>query len=579
MRLSVGFKLGFWLALLGILSTGFMGYYAYQQSRGMLIASSKDKLLTATRVLAQRYTHSLHAISSDIGFITALPMLKQMASHRSDPHIWAQSREELQAIMSSLMRIHPEYLQIRLIGAADFGKELVRVDKDGSGVVIVSGADLQEKAHFPYFYKTVRLKPGEFYISNINLNREQGTHSGLGQPTLHIATPVQTGDGSIFGVIVFNVDLDYLFTYIRRDVPPDISLVLTNQDGDYLIHPVAAKEFGFDKGVRYRVQDDIPAVGEMLEREDIDDLMLDTADVGHPERDSVAAFVKIPMFSHTEQRVMLIGLLTPLESVLADSRALGINIIRITLMFSLVAIGISLLLAQYLSGPLNEMAHAVSRFAAGEPMSGLPLQRKDEIGFLAASFQSMATRLSARVNELQNHQQHLGNLAYHDQLTGLPNRLLFLDRLQQTIIKAQRNRTQFAVMFIDLDKFKEINDTMGHAAGDAVLKIAAVRMQECIRQADTLARLAGDEFTILLEDLASASDAARSAQQIIHYFAQPFVIEGKQIYLTCSIGIGIYPQDGMRAEALLQNADTAMYDAKEAGRNAFRFYAQVETER
>jgi diguanylate cyclase (GGDEF)-like protein len=185
----------------------------------------------------------------------------------------------------------------------------------------------------------------------------------------------------------------------------------------------------------------------------------------------------------------------------------------------------------------------------------------------------MAARLTARVDELKSHQQILGNLAYYDHLTGLPNRLLFLDRLKQTLIKAERNRTRFAVMFVDLDKFKEINDTFGHAVGDEVLKIAAARMQDCIRHADTLARLAGDEFTILLEDLNSPSDAARIAQKIIDYFADPFLVGGREMSMSCSLGIGIYPQDGTTVDDLLFSADTAMYQAKDQGRNAFRFYS------
>jgi len=578
MRSSVGFKLGSWMALLGILATALMGFYAYSQSREMLIESSKDKLHTATKVLALRFSHSVAAVTSDVRFLSSLPALKQLAANRSNPRLSASSQKQLEEVMSSLLEAHPEYFQIRLIGMGDYGRELVRVDKVEDGVTVVTGNDLQEKAHFPYFFKTIRLSPGEFYISGITLNKEQGSHQGLGQPTIRIATPVQTTDGSIFGVIVINVDLNSLFSFIRKDIPDDIRVVLTNQEGDYLIHPDAAKAFGFDKGVRYRVQDDIAALTPLLEQENLDFTVLNAPDIVSPKMSSVASFVKVPFVSHAEQRFIVIGLLTPLENVLNESRMLGMSIIQITLFFSLLAITISLALAKYLASPLNAMARAVQRFAAGEPMTGLPVHRNDEIGYLAGSFQSMASRLSARVDELKSNQLFLGNLAYHDHLTGLPNRLLFLDRLQQTIIKAQRNRTRFAVMFVDLDKFKEINDTFGHAMGDTVLKIAALRMQESIRHADTLARLAGDEFTILLEDISSSSDAARIAQKIIDYFAQPFVIDGRELTMTCSMGIGIYPHDGTDVDALLVSADAAMYRAKEVGRNNYKFYSEKDAD-
>lgn len=573
MRLSVGIKLGFWLALLGIVSTGLMGYYAYSQSRALLVESSKDKMLTATRVLAQRFTDALAVVANDARFLAALPALNKLGGDHADSRVWAAHRQQVEEVMSSLLAAHPEYFQVRMIGIADYGKELVRIDKDKDGVTAVTGDQLQEKSHFPYFFKTLKLAPGALYISDINLNNEQGTHLGLGQPTLRIATPVQSANGKVFGVIVINVDLNGLFNRIRVDVPENIDVILTNQDGDYLVHPDAARTFGFDKGVRYRIQDEVGALQPLLEQSSVSHLVLDATHPDAPERSSVAAFVKVPLTSPAEHGFVVVGLLTPLQGVLSETRLLGLGIIQITLFFSLLAIAISLVLARILAKPLNTMARAAHRFAVGEPMTGLPVDRNDEIGDLASSFEAMASRLSARVGELQDHQEHLGNLAYHDQLTGLPNRLLFLDRLQQSINKAQRHRTRFAVMFIDLDKFKEINDGFGHAAGDEVLKSAASRMQECIRQADTLARLAGDEFTILLEDLNAPSDAVRIAQNIISYFEQPFIVEQRELYLTCSLGIAIYPQDGTEAETLLDNADAAMYKVKERGRNNYRFYS------
>lgn len=573
MRFGIGMRLGFWLALLGILSTGLTGYYAYHQSREMLIDSSKDKLLTATRVLAHRFTYTMTAEAEDIRFLAALPSLKALGADH-DTAGWQLHRQQVEDVMSSLMHSHPEYFQIRLIGIDHYGKEMVRVDKDAAGVVVVSDKGLQEKSHFPYFFRTLRLSPGEIYFSNMSLNKEQGAHAGLDQPTLRIATPVKSESGNVFGIVVINVDLDSLFELIRTDVPNGINVMVANQDGDYIVHPIAAKTFGFDKGTRYRIQNDITSTKTLLEEDKIDHLVLNTDDVTSPNHASVAAFVKVPFPAAAEQKFVLIGLMIPLENVLQESRILGFNMIQITAFFSLLAIAIALVLSRILAKPLNQMTGAVSRFAAGMPMVGLPIEREDEIGELARNFQSMAFRLNARVDELEFSQEQLGSLAYYDQLTGLPNRLLFLDRLKQAILKAQRNRSRFAVMFIDLDKFKEVNDSYGHAAGDDVLKIAASRMQQCIRHADTIARLAGDEFTILIEEIASPSDVTRVAQKIIAFFEQPFLAGGHELYLTCSLGISLYPNDGLQAEELLDFADAAMYQAKALGRNAYRFYAR-----
>jgi diguanylate cyclase (GGDEF)-like protein len=568
MRLNIGLKLGFWLALLGMLSTTLMGVYTYTQSRRVLLESSQDKLLTATRVLGLRFSHSVASVTSDVKFVASLPALKRLADGRGRE----EAASEVQDAMMSLMLAHPEYYQMRFIGLPEHGREMVRVDRVGAGVAAIVGRSLQEKAEYPYFFKTLKLSEGEFYVSRISLNTELGAHEGEWQPTLRIATPVFGWNGQAFGVVVVNVDLNSLFRYVRQDVPADIDILLTNQDGDYLIHPDATRTFGFDKGKRYRLQEDVPGTSALFLQENIDHAVFNLHALPGVAPASVAAFIKVPFISHSEQHFVVVGLLTPMQQILEESRAMGWGIVRIMLIVSVLTLGIALLLAKYLAHPLHSMARAVQRFAAGQPMGILPLNRNDEIGYLAQSFRAMADRLSARVDELQNHQEVLGNLAYHDQLTGLPNRLLFLDRVQQALVKASRHPSKFAVVFIDLDKFKEINDTYGHAVGDAVLKIAAQRMKECIRGADTLARLAGDEFTMLLEDLNSPEDAARVANKIVDYFRQPFVIDSLSLRMSCSLGISLYPQDGQSLEVLLENADSAMYRAKEGGRNAYCFF-------
>ncbi|HEY2324251.1 MAG TPA: EAL domain-containing protein [Thermoanaerobaculia bacterium] len=160
--------------------------------------------------------------------------------------------------------------------------------------------------------------------------------------------------------------------------------------------------------------------------------------------------------------------------------------------------------------------------------------------------------------------------AYHDVLTHLPNRRLFTDRLALGINRARRNGRSLAVMFIDLDHFKSVNDTLGHTAGDELLLEMSARLRECIREDDTVARLGGDEFTIILSDLRHPEDAAHVAQKILETVQQPMTISGMPIELSASIGIALYPVDGFDVETLLRNADSAMYRAKESGRNNYQ---------
>jgi len=172
-------------------------------------------------------------------------------------------------------------------------------------------------------------------------------------------------------------------------------------------------------------------------------------------------------------------------------------------------------------------------------------------------------------------EEQIKHLAYHDALTTLPNRLLFKDRVSVAISHAQRHEARVAVLFLDLDRFKVINDSLGHNIGDQLLQAVAARVQSCVRDSDTVARLGGDEFTLLLPELTHAEDAALVAQKILEAVRYPFHIEGREFYITTSIGISIFPEDGVDAETLIKSADTAMYQAKEQGRDNYQLFNAV----
>ena len=169
-------------------------------------------------------------------------------------------------------------------------------------------------------------------------------------------------------------------------------------------------------------------------------------------------------------------------------------------------------------------------------------------------------------------EEQIKHLAYHDALTGLPNRLLFKDRVTVALSHAQRNNSRLAVLFLDLDRFKVINDSLGHNIGDQLLQEVSTRVQTCLRDSDTVARLGGDEFTILLPSLIHSDDAAPVAQKILDAIRAPFHIEERELFTSTSIGISLYPEDASDAETLIKNADTAMYQAKEQGRDNYQLF-------
>ncbi|MBS4095233.1 MAG: diguanylate cyclase [Sulfuricella sp.] len=167
-------------------------------------------------------------------------------------------------------------------------------------------------------------------------------------------------------------------------------------------------------------------------------------------------------------------------------------------------------------------------------------------------------------------------LAHHDALTSLPNRALLMERLRHAIPHAHRNKKKVAVMFLDLDRFKRINDTLGHPIGDQLLRIVAQRLTACVRGEDTVARLSGDEFIVLLEEIHDADMVPPIARKVVAALAQPLHIEGHEVGITTSLGISVFPDDGKTPDDLIKHADAAMYLAKEDGRNNFKFYRPVD---
>jgi diguanylate cyclase (GGDEF)-like protein/PAS domain S-box-containing protein len=231
------------------------------------------------------------------------------------------------------------------------------------------------------------------------------------------------------------------------------------------------------------------------------------------------------------------------------------------------------------SGILSGMQvpiHGVSRLFGLLGVYTRELRRfnEDDVSFMS----SLANILAVAI-ERKNAEDRLAHLARYDSLTGLPNRRLFQDRLVQAMAQAKRSDRSMAVLFIDLDRFKLVNDTLGHAVGDKLLIEAAARLNGCVRSSDTVGRLGGDEFAAILSDLARPGDASVVAQKVVDALAHPFQLAGHETYVSASIGITVSPDDGEEAGALIMNADAAMYRAKEQGRNNYQYFTREMNER
>ncbi|MBL0388719.1 EAL domain-containing protein [Tumebacillus sp. ITR2] len=247
------------------------------------------------------------------------------------------------------------------------------------------------------------------------------------------------------------------------------------------------------------------------------------------------------------------------------------------------------IIAQRRLKPLNEMQAFMQSVSEGDLSGQLEVRENNELGWLAEHINRMTVKMRNLIAEVEDRsQRQITHMAYHDDLTNLPNRKHFTDVLGQALNMAQITESKIAVMFLDLDRFKNVNDSLGHATGDRLLREVSRRLLGSLSENHLLARMGGDEFAMLVPDLESPEDAAKLAQRALGLFETPLLFEGREFMITASIGISVSPQDGNDAETLLRNADTAMYSAKEGGRNNFQFYTpemnemileQLETEK
>ena len=236
-------------------------------------------------------------------------------------------------------------------------------------------------------------------------------------------------------------------------------------------------------------------------------------------------------------------------------------------LFALFALATSMAFRRAVLRPLLQLEQAIREVNQGRHDSRATVFAGDEIGGVCSAF-------NALLDQQEHSRREIEFLAYHDVLTGLPNQLLAKDRVQQAIAYADRSSARLALLFLDLDNFKSINDSLGHRVGDALLKVVAQRLASCVRDTDTISRQGGDEFLVALPDVRDVDDIAAFAEKLLEKLSASFDIEGHELSTSASIGIALYPDDSGEFDALLKKADTALFEAKAAGRNTYRFFAE-----
>lgn len=597
--------------------------------------------------------------------------------------------ENLAQSFKALLQINPAYAQVRLIGAADEGRELLRFDQREGQITRTPETGLQRKGHRPYMSKALRLKPGEVYLSEVDLNWEHGQIEQPLNPVIRAATPIMHPDGTPFGIVIINLRFGPLLEQAVRMAPERGTLYITNQAGDLLQGPNPEKHFGFELGTRHLIQDEYPVLAPWLGKAPPRFMHID---------DRLIGAVRIPINpAHSEGNLVAVcvqptdTLLTPLRQTLWGSAT-------ITLLLLFTGLGLAVLLADRFNRSFRLLTEAARRFAEGDISAPLPREGNREITLLSESFDSMRQAVMEQAATLREQEEYLRtlidtategilttdvrgvilsvnpvaarmfgysademlgqnvtmlmpstyaehhhrfmtahagqsdnkpligrtvmgrrkngdsfpitiglatfeakgerqfaafiqdvselqaaedairqareieSLAYYDPLTGLPNRRLLRERFGQQLNLMSAAGKQLAVALIDLDGFKDVNDRLGHEAGDRLLKQIARRLQDSLRGGDIVSRLGGDEFALILPEIHGRADLDRPLRALLDAVAEPVDLGNESARVSASIGLSLFPQDGKNIDTLLRKADIAMYQAKAAGRNRHHFF-------
>lgn len=574
MKFGIAARLGLALTLVAIISGGTTGFITYRDSRDRLVEEAQQRLIATATVAARRLSVTLEQAGREVLFLSSDPDAAGLlaAAPERAPSPWqSHYADDLASNFQRLMALNPHFAEIRLIDRDDFGLERIRVVRDENAQPQrVADAELREKGHLEYVSHGLTIPAGTLFGSPLTLRRAGGAQEGLGDPTLIITAAVADRQGKTLGLVVLNLRLDALFQDIVRDLPPYHALYLTNRLGDYLLHPDPNKAFAFERGQQARVQDEFPQAARLLDHQGLREPVLVEPDDDQGGR--VAVFIRQEVAGSVSGAGFIFGLAQPVGELMKASSALTTRVGQVMLIFSAAALALAMLIARAMTRPLREMAHAVQHFSeCGEKLS-LPIERNDEIGFLARAASAAQHRIADTLAALEGKRSELAHLARHDPLTGIANRRLFAERAEMALARANRSGQMLAVLLIDLDDFKPVNDRFGHAAGDAVLVAVASRLQALVRETDTVARIGGDEFAILLEAIEDREHIEPVVRKLLDEIVKAVPWDEGELRVGASIGIKVFPDGNDSLDSLMSGADQAMYRAKTGGGARFAFF-------
>ena len=547
MRIGIAPRLALVLAVFAVLASGLTGYYAHDSSYRMLMTRTERNLQSSARVLGQQLMAAFGSVAGDARIYASLV---------NSP---TNLKERMQRMSRSLLQVHSEYLQVSVIDTRQGWQEKLTFINDKGNI------DLVDSSPIPLISlvaQAIHLSPGQVYLSDV-------IRSAEGRSSVLVVTPVPLDTGVASGMlVVIRVDLSEMFTEIQSELPLGFHFYFADNNGVFVNDNHAMSELVRSDENPNLIQGLFPMAEEIVSGER--DSVVTNIQRRKPEDfEALAAFYRVQIADFSNERFFILGLSEPLHNIRQESSLLAGNIWRIVLSFSCLALLIAWGVSQAVAQPLARILASVRRFAAGDSGENLPLptQRQDEVGLLARGVEEMQNQIRAQVTALEENHHAMMHMAHHDALTGLPNRLTFFSLLENAIAQAKRQGRKLAVLFVDLDRFKVINDQYGHQAGDELLLAVARRLRSGVRASDTAARLSGDEFVVLLNPIHSDEEACLVTEKLLQRFNQPVELEEVTLSIRASIGISLFPDHGQTPQVLLDAADVAMYASKASGRN------------
>ncbi|PCM44409.1 putative bifunctional diguanylate cyclase/phosphodiesterase [Marinobacter sp. ANT_B65] len=539
---------------LAVIPLMILGWLAYDQLRSSAVERSSSQMTALMDQMARSFQMHQSVAEANARLFADASLMRAYALTEDDEERYVLVLPSLLKLFSSYLHAYPGYTEIRFLLPDGY--------EDARATLIPIPNATEEEGDTPFFQELSRHK-GEAFVRVSTPPDSHAISLQVAQPVRLIDPVTQdplNGKPTLRGYLVVTMGLDFMAEQVASSrIGENGHTLIVDESGRVLFHRDPS-----------RLGQHIPA-----------SLLRKIMGTGAREQLMPAFFQEAESLLATRrlhEGLMLIGVLPEWE-LLEESQRLG-SIVAWIILGTVVLMIISLLMAMnaLMVRPLKQLMGAVREIGRGNLAPEMALPSKDELGQLARSFQEMAGNLeSSRVKVEQ--------LAYHDSLTGLPNRFRAHENLRRMISLAQKTDAKMAVLFLDLDNFKRVNDTLGHQVGDQLLKEMAARLSSVLRAEDfifqeelqntshILARLGGDEFVVLLPRIDGAQDAARVAARILDIMKAPFHFDDQEIYSSTSIGISLFPDDGTGVDDLIKRADAAMYQAKEQGRNNFQFYS------